>query len=101
MARSSPLPPTVCDRVEALPADEPVFIFHPLLFEANCGRSAVVLVESMSATQVAELAERFRIRRAVIPATLPARTASACEPDDVARLLPGWTETSPEVWSAP
>lgn len=100
MRPTSPLPAATCAAIAAFPADAVVFSPHPLLAEASCGHKSVVLIPGMSASQVAELADKYHVTFAVV---LPVGTKSefALSPTDAAALLPGWRQLSPESFAAP
>ena len=94
------LPADTCALLAEIPAGEAVFSTHPLLVEDHCDRPGVVLIRGMDAGRVADLAERYRVRWALLAPADDGFGPSATV-DDADALLPGWVRVSERVWRRP
>ena len=83
-----------CAALQAAAGDGPLFSAHPLRVEQRCGVPGVLLTGRLPPERAAELADRYDVRAAYLPA---ATDVGSLTPENAAQVLIGWTPDG-DIW---
>ena len=83
-----------CAALRAAAGDGPLFSAHPLRVEQRCGVPGVLLTGRLPPERAAELADRYDVRAAYLPA---ATDVGSLTPENAAQVLIGWTPDG-DIW---